>query len=435
MDKKHEEVKEFFNLGSVKDGRFESPILYSRKSDGKAQRWQVFVKLKEGKITEKIVDEKQLPEVPALLNTHSYVIGEKIKDPTAPKTIYKGTNVGRANATTPLTQAIYMARSLYNKQIRRGYAIKIPPEHRTWTLDELIDDGHPKVFPEKIHDYKKQGKKLPDRLYIERKLDGVFMATVYHPRTDVLAYTIQRDPITSVPKIMEQLRPALMAYPGLHLVGELYIHGKTLQEISGHVRRDDPTTKVVLQYHIFDCFYVDQPDWPFTDRHKFLIDNIKPLLTGGHVHIVARKLINKDGVDAEYAKYLEENYEGAVLRSPAGLYKVGIFKQERSYDVQKLKPRPDAEFPIVGYTAGKGNKEGAIIFICKANGKEFTVEPNMPIGERQALYKEMGKKEANGRTHFENHYLNKPYTVNYSILSKDGVPQQPKGKGLRTPGT
>ena len=433
-DKKHEEVLEFFNLGKLKDGKFQSPILYIRKDNGKIQRWQVFVALHNEQITKKIVEDKLLPEIAALINTHSYVEGETVKVPTKPKRITKGTNIGKVNATTPLTQAIYMARSSYNRQVRKGYMTEIPPEHRIWTLDELIDAEHPKVFPEKIHNFKKFADKMPDKIYIERKLDGVFMAVVYHPRINIIAYTIQRDPIVSVPKIIEHLRPALMAYPGLHLVGELYIHGKSLQEISGYVRRDDSVPDA-MQYYIFDCFYVDQPDWNFNARHKFLQDNINPLLLGDRVHVIKRKLINKVYVAPEYNKYLKEGYEGAVLRSPTGLYNVGIFKQMRSYDVQKLKPRPDAEFPITGYTSGKGNKEGAIIFICQANGKNFTVEPNMPIDERRELYKSMTKKEANGKTHFENHYLGKPYTVNYSILSKDGVPQQPKGKGLREPGT
>jgi ATP-dependent DNA ligase len=135
---------------------------------------------------------------------------------------------------------------------------------------------------------------------------------------------------------------------------------------------------------------------------------------------------------------LDQGYEGAVIRNPKGIYRTRIYSQHRSYDVQKLKPLENAEFEVVGYDQGKkGKNVGAIKFKLKTEtGKVFNAEPkNMTQDERYRLFEKMSEVQENGKTYFENEYLGKPYTVEYFELSKDGVPQQPKGLGLRDPRT
>lgn len=452
MSKKQTDIESFYAIGDVIDGVFYSPVLYRPNTSGAIQQWQISVKLSDDEpITDKHVYDGKISEgQTAHITSQSYQVGGTVTSWTSPTVINKGTNIGRKNATTPLTQALYNARSKYTAKTKAGFQSEMPVAAKGGITFESLcksksrGDTPWRVFPEKIHDFGKYSHKINDEFYIEPKLDGIFMTVVYHPCIDtpgnIDTYTISKESIEGVSHITDELSATLKDFPGLHICGELYKHGLSLQEISGLARRLDSSKRVkgeLLSYHIFDCFYIDDDNknMPFNERAEFLKEVIPE--DAEYSKIIKRVETNRDNYKSRYEQFLDEGYEGAVIRNPDGVYNPGIYTRHRSYDVQKLKPRPDDEFEIVGYTEGKAGKEvGAIIFICKTvSGKTFNITPNMPYDDRYELFTQMSKVESNGKTHFENNWMGKPYTVQYSILSKDGVPQQPKGLGVRDPRT
>ena len=124
---------------------------------------------------------------------------------------------------------------------------------------------------------------------------------------------------------------------------------------------------------------------------------------------------------------MDDDYEGAIIRNSDSPYEVGVNKEKRSYQTLKLKPRFDAEFKVVDFKQGKKGKEkGAVIWICEANGKEFSVTPNWPQEERYKWFKELQKTDKKGKTRFEKTWKGKMATISYATLSNDQLPQQPK---------
>jgi ATP-dependent DNA ligase len=135
-------------------------------------------------------------------------------------------------------------------------------------------------------------------------------------------------------------------------------------------------------------------------------------------------------------------YEGAVIRNLHGPYEFGIDKEKRSYQALKWKPRPDAEWPVIRFKDGVGKEKGQVIWICAENEdgvkrrtgevlpleerKTFAVTPNMPIDVRKHIFKKISVDDF-----FEKNIKGQLYTISYSILSKDFLPQQPKGMRFR----
>ncbi len=236
--------------------------------------------------------------------------------------------------------------------------------------------------------------------------------------------------------IFAELYPSLEKRPGLHVTGELWVKGMHLQDLAGSARREkDPkgTSKraeaIKQEFHIFDVFYIDQPEMPFEERYALieeLFDEMSSRLDQIQwCHIVqAYTADDRKQLDALYKSFIDEKYEGAVLRNMDSPYEVGVDKAKRSYQTLKLKPREDEEYEIAGFKEGdKGKDKGAIVWICKTDaGYEFNVTPNWKYDVRYAAFNALTKD----KKYFDKHIKGQMATIESSEKSKDGVPQQPK---------
>jgi hypothetical protein len=149
---------------------------------------------------------------------------------------------------------------------------------------------------------------------------------------------------------------------------------------------------------------------------------------------------------ALYERFIKDGLEGAVVRLQAAPYEFGVNKERRSSSTLKWKPRPDAEWPLIGFTEGVGKEKGAVVWICASNlgeeelsqRKSFAVTPNMDYASRQAIFQHLLESREKDETgppeggEFKRLY-GAPFTVQYSILSKDKLPQQPKGLYFKNP--
>jgi hypothetical protein len=282
-------------------------------------------------------------------------------------------------------------------------------------------------------------------IYLQPKIDDIrCIATVFGET--IFLYSRGLQFIRGFNKIRAELDLLYKAYLGqqtasspgatvsqLYLDGGLYSHTMKLQDIAKIVKTELVThaQEDQLIFHIFDCF-TDGDTRTFTDRYALIgqlfdkvgADNVP------HIKMIQTKIVHseKEILD-KFLGYVDQGYEGAVVRVGTGLYKPGTSSSVRSNDVLKIKIRYDDEFKIVGYTCGvKGKDVGAIIWkLQTAEGKEFAAQPNMSLAERSALYQEL----QNSPDLFAREYEDKLMTVEYAGFSKDKIPLQPKALRLR----
>lgn len=313
-------------------------------------------------------------------------------------------NVGKANATTPYEQGVTEVSSKANKKIDKGYvytvseATEAPSTNSMGLKKPMLATPLEKVKPEKI-DW--------SSAYVQPKLDGhraLFVdGTLYSRQGKVL----------DLPHIMETIH--LLGLENLHLDGELYLHGKTLQELSSLIKKYQPET-LDLEYHVYDIVASE----PFYARRNKLSHDHFPLK---YPEVSSVKLVHTAQVDsldeamAQHQINREEGYEGTMLRFSDEPYKDG----KRSRTLLKMKEFQDEEFEIVGVNEGKPyvTDQGTFrvpIYECQVGNdpeKTFTVTAPGNMHEKDALWRDASKG------------LGDRLTVKFHYYSEAGIPQLP----------
>jgi len=247
-----------------------------------------------------------------------------------------------------------------------------------------------------------------------------------------------------IPYIIQELREVMRYHQDLYLDGELYVHGKPLQEISGIARRSlkhklkKGSATYNLEYHIYGCFYkpnAEMDDYTLSNYDQILHNVVFPKKSRDkykYIKIVESLFVRSpDTLLNLYKAFIDMKYEGAMIRIPHDIYRPTMTTKTRSHSLIKVKPRESKEFKVVAFAdASKftGKDKNANAWICETEkGDRFSVVPNRTLVERVALYKKYLSKPKK----YKKKFLGRMYTVEYSILSKTGIPQQPRGVGFR----
>jgi len=104
--------------------------------------------------------------------------------------------------------------------------------------------------------------------------------------------------------------------------GELYKHGKTLGQIQSMIRKSSDE----VELHIFDFVGSENFSGRFFDKDLYILE-IKCVM------FVETTKMKPAGIMRDYESYLEDGYEGAVIRLDNRPY-----EQFRSHQVLKMKP-------------------------------------------------------------------------------------------------
>jgi ATP-dependent DNA ligase len=328
---------------------------------------------------------------------------------SAPTFVKKGKNLYKKNATNTFTQALRDALSKYNSKLKM-----VVHEHAN------VSEPSESLPPMLSQIYK--DKKLKN-VYMQPKLDGI-RAVSSKMDTNAIMYSRKKILFPGLNYIKDELSPIFKSYwesgVQLYLDGEIYKHGMRLQDISGISRKED--NEVKLEYHIYDCIVRNSPKMKFSERIA-IVDKIfgeNNFTYCKKVETVFAK--DNDDIDKIYKDYLSKDYEGAMIRLDEP-YRYG-HGGYHSNVLLKMKPVMDAEFKIIGYTkAEKGRASESIMFICKTSeGHTFNITPSLTTKERETLLKKMSEIETNGKSHFDNHWLDQSLIVYFDDLSKDGIP-------------
>lgn len=321
------------------------------------------------------------------------------------------------------------------KQLDKGY-VEVPKHPNEYTEQELSE-----IFGEVATNQKgiikpmlaKQESKLTNRKILDkewlcsRKIDGV-RALFYWDGQEV--HTASRggenyDPATTHIREKESLIKFFKENPTIILDGELYKHGKTLQQISGAARLEKNAYDCDwLEYWIYDCYDTANPDMIAKERQSFLSSNFPyPVnsefneVIGAEIIIVDQhKVSGEENIWKLHDQYVSEGFEGCVIRNLDRPYK----PNGRTNDMIKFKNYKSEDFKVIGYELGLRGSED-MTFVCELeDGRTFKA---MPCGTRE------DKEEyiANFDSKYKGHMLE----CTYFNLSDDGIPTQPKGRIFR----
>lgn len=302
----------------------------------------------------------------------------------------EATNVGRSNERDPIEQAIFEYNKMYREQLESGYADEIGKK----TLPNKVDP----MLAEKF----KAGVNYTG-WYSQPKLDGVRCIV-----NSSGMWSRNGKPILSAPHVYETLKH--LTDQGYVFDGELYNHDlkHDFNKIISLARKSKPTSddliesKEKIQYHIYDM--VD--DATFKNR-TLQLENL--VVDTSSIKKVRTFLIDSnEEMDKIYGQYLEDGYEGQMLRKADSLYEF-----TRTKSLLKRKEFMDEEFSVTDIVCGEGNwKDYAKVVHCVTkDGKPFKATLK---GDQEYCLMVLKTKE-----------LYTEATVRFQNYTPDGIPRFP----------
>lgn len=257
-------------------------------------------------------------------------------------------------------------------------------------------------------------------MYASRKIDGVRCLMRYDKEDDRIVSISRGGQEYDVPTTLLRENEVLLNLfrddPNLILDGELYVHGWSLQKISGVCRKktwDERCSKI--EYWIYD---IVDPESTFEERLEALenvadtLNDIKGFNMVEHVLLEGWEEISK-----YHDRYVKEGFEGLVARKPDKKYAPG----KRPSDWIKVKLYQDDEFEITGISDGL-RPEDMCFTLITSDGKPFKAKP---IGDRELRAEYLDTWED---------LVGKKGTVKFFGYSEEGIPTQPIFKCIREDG-
>ena len=297
-------------------------------------------------------------------------------------------------------------------------------------VGEDITNQHGVLKPMLAKQADKVSQKTIDKVpywYASRKIDGV-RCSFYYDEEDI--HTSSRggenyDCACMHFRNNESLKKFFNRHPNVVLDGELYKHGKSLQQISGAARLEKNAVDCDwLEYYIYDVVDTSRT---FEERLKVLGAIKYELGLGfnperewkkGELQfqmVPQQKVSGYKNINILHDIYVAEGWEGVVIRDPSKVYR----PNGRTNDMIKFKKYKDAEFIVIDYELGLRGTED-MTFICTTPaGLEFKAKP---WGDR-AIKEEYVRN-------FKTKYQYKMAKIKFFYYSngndeKTGVPLQP----------
>ena len=289
-------------------------------------------------------------------------------------------------------------------------------------------------------------EKLPYPVLMSPKLDGIRLPiTAGGPRSRSMK-------LPGNPFITKNLtHDLLVGFDGEIIVGEPNapdVFNKTDTFFKRH------EMEVPFSYWVFDDWMAPGGYW---DRYKHFRERISQLEQNNHfvkVHLLRHYWINNpDELMKEEERYIDDGYEGGIIRCPDGLYKQGrtTLKEMNAF---KLKRFVDSEAEIIGFEeemhngneaevsevgrtkrsthaegkTGKGTMGSLIVRDVQANddahrfhGVTFNIGTGFDAADRILFWEDRDK------------YYGKHVTYKYFAHGAKDAPRHPVYKNVRAP--
>ncbi len=366
------------------------PTLYGKDISGKSKQWTATV---------------YTDGVKARYTVEYGQVGGKLQLTSTDYT--EGKNIGKKNETTALQQCC--------NEIRKKWNDKKEKERYSETLDDTDAATGSKVFPMLAHVFNPaKNTKIVFPCFVQPKLDGLRCLIMRLPSGEIITQSRTGGIFVTMGHITSQLHPFFEVYPKIVLDGELYTNEYPFEELCGMIKRTevDAEKMRLVHFHIYDVILPTPA--AYTERHAFIANNAH-LFPPTFEIVKTEEVTNTTELKTKFTEYIQDGYEGIMLRNKAGLY-----VNNRRHDLQKYKEFEKDEFVIVGFKEAKGRDAGSVIWVCATKtGDEFDCRPIGSLEHRTELFKNAPK------------YIGKMLTIKYQELSEKGIPRFLSGKAIR----
>lgn len=357
---------------------------------------------------------------------------------------------GQVRGKNTLSPAIIVNRTKQKRNWKEQYTLQFNSEVKKFLDKGYIEvDKHPNEYTEeelgklfgevKTNQYgvikpmlcKKEqdvtNRGIFDNVWLaSRKINGVRCLMYYNGSEICTAsrggtnYNYSTTHLTKHPTLIK----IFTEFPTLVLDLELYKFGKSLQQCSGAARLEKNAYDCDwLEMYVYDCYFTDNSNLIASKRIEFL-NNLSTkynfffepehIWKKGELQIQIvphEKVYGWNNIQKLHDKYVNEGWEGLVIRDPNKPYKPG----SRGNYMIKVKRYLDNTYKIIGYELGLRGSED-MVFICQLeDGRTFKA---MPVGNRDT--------KAEYVENFEKKYKNHLGDCKYFELSDTGKPVQPK---------
>lgn len=331
-----------------------------------------------------------------------------------------GKNMGKSNETTHYSQAIIEAKSKWDKKLNiEKYTTNVTGNQTNNTMNPL---------PMLANDYKKNKEKVKSllsemKIMVQPKFDGYRM--IYNTTTKQMSTRQGKE--YNIIKESGTLYKELQKLPtGYILDGELYTNQINFEELgilrkTKNLSEQDLINLSKIEYHIYDLI---DTNLVFEQRNEKIKELLYPDKYEKLIYVSTYLLQNEDEIQYYHTKFLEQGYEGTMIRNKESLYKI----KQRSNDLLKYKDFDDAEYKIVDYTFEKdtsGKDENLVVWIVHIPDIynkmiKCKVRPMGTKEERKNLYKKC-------IDNFDQ-FIGKNLWVKYFEKTKDGNLRFPSTK-------
>lgn len=422
----------------------EKQTVYKLDSKGKQREWSIWV---EG-------DANSL-DAPATIKMESgLVTGKKVPQEVV---ITSGKNLGKANATTPYTQAVSEAKAKLELQERSGYVKELSQVTQGVlrsgiSAPMLAQKYHPtgeqsgsktlakmKIAGNTIHVQPKldgnraitliEGELAEEQLRAEYGLNDIDGATgtMYTRKGDVMPVQLEGVISDLQNGYLSLIQMDAYNFTDLKVDGELFCSGMEFNELNGHLKRkssQDAEKLAQVEYHVYDVML----PVGYAERRKLLVNlvaEIERLNPNTKVRLVPSYEIvaTDENIKEKLEEFLAEGHEGLMIRTLDTPY-----ENKRSWQLVKVKLFEDSEFEILDLEPDSMGRLGKILVkldtpTVDRDGKEVNV---FRAGLKNVSHEDGAKMLANKLD-----YVGKQATIEYFGRSEYGVPRFPKFKAVR----
>lgn len=284
-------------------------------------------------------------------------------------------------------QALFEANAERKKKLDRKYRASI----------EELEAATIFTQPMLAQEYDKLKKPLVFPVFAQPKLDGIRAIISQNG-----AFTRQGQPIPTADFIVEELAELWEAYPDLELDGELYNHQfkDDFNALSSVIRKGfkidkkalkagvteaqqlaefEARKRSMIQYHVYD---VVETSLTTEERQDLLEEIFIHNFDYSDILFVVDtfEVLNQEELDRLLEKWLEDNYEGQMVRIIKAPY-----EHTRSKALLKRKDFETKEFKLLRIEEGNGNWYGhakrVVVELEDGRENEAGIRGNMPFAK------------------------------------------------------
>lgn len=237
-------------------------------------------------------------------------------------------------------------------------------------------------------------------VFVQRKYNGIrCMAALINYNI----FLFSRDgKLFNIPHITEELKSYFKPKDNkrFFLDGEIYIHGKKLQDIISLAKAPDMFETLNLEFHVFDMVFgnheTGEGNKRWFERLVELTKLFKNRIQDKVKLVDTVEVFNQDELSEIHNKFTNEGYEGSILRLDKGLYEFGY----RSNYLLKLKSTLK-EIVKIENVVDTDKEKGIALFVCRdKRGNLFNLRPNGSVGNKVEWFNQAntgGPKDPTGK--------------------------------------